>query len=131
MVAGYVTLSDVEAAYEGSFPTDPDAQLWLQSLIDRAERMLVAQVKSIPTRLAAGTLAVENVQDAIITAVLRVVRNPEGLQSETEGNYLYSVSRDVAGGKLYFTADDLLLVRSVRKGSAGTIVLAHRWDRVQ
>lgn len=112
----YATVSDVMDAYEGHIS---EAQIpWVNGLIERAERLLLARVRSIPTRVTAGTLERVAVADAVVAAVLRVVRNPGGMQSETEGSYLYSVQRDVAGGKLYFTGDDLALVQA---GSVGYV----------
>ena len=114
----YASVSDVRDDYEATIP--PEREDWVQNLIDRAERLLLARVRSIPARVAAGTLDSAAVVDAVVAAVLRVVRNPSGMQSETEGSYLYSVQRDVAGGKLFFTGDDLALVQ------AGTIGYAPR-----
>lgn len=113
-MAVYAALSDVQDAYESTIPAERNA--WVQNLIERASRLLDARVPSLAGRLAAQTQDAFAVKDAIVAAVLRVFRNPEGVGSETEGNYLYSLNRDVAAGKLYFTGDDLALVG----GSSGT-----------
>lgn len=113
----YATFSDVQDAYES---TIPDAQIpWVNNLIDRAERLLFARVPGLAARIAAGTQDLTAVADAISAAVLRVVRNPAGFASETEANYAYTVDRTVAGGKLFFTGDDLALVRAVAPGGYG------------
>jgi hypothetical protein len=47
------------------------------------------------------------VKDKVIGAVLRVLRNPEGIQSETEGNYSYKVNPITASGNVWYTKDEL------------------------
>lgn len=103
---------------------------WVQSLIDRAERLLISRRRSIPGRVASGALDVDNVRDAVSNAVLRVARNPEGFERESEGTYSYGQHRDVAAGKLYFTGDDYALVdqgaTGVGFGSIRVGIPAHR-----
>lgn len=115
---------DLDVAYEGDL--DPQRRPYYDALLARAQRLLVARRPGLLDHVGAGRVAKDNVVDAIVTACLRVVRNPGGMQSETEGSYLYSVQRDVAGGKLYFTGDDLALLdpapaagRTSRPGTIG------------
>ncbi|GAB2698396.1 Gp19/Gp15/Gp42 family protein [Thalassiella azotivora] len=118
----YVQPQDVRDAYE----SDMDQRFtttWLAKQIDRAERLLTSRRPALASWVDAGTVDVENVKDAVVNAVLRVVRNPEGLQSESEGNYSYSTNRDVAGGKLYFTGDDLALVTPTSPPAAGMVTI--------
>lgn len=104
----WTTFEDVEARYEK--PLDADRRPWVEQVIADAERRLVSKRPNLTANLAAGKVDEEAVRIAVVQAVLRVIRNPEGYQSETEGNYVYTVAKDVAGGKLYFEADDLALV---------------------
>lgn len=61
----------------------------------------------IQARLDSGALTPRLYKGIIAEAVLRIVRNPDGYQKETEGNYGYSRDARVAGGYLMFTADNV------------------------
>lgn len=108
MAGQFVTWAWVAEQYEGDLPDE----LWVERLIERAERRLIAERPSIPARVAAGTLPVDNVRDAVASAVLRVVRNPHGIITESEGSYSYSLDRAAAAAVVYFTGDDLALIDS-------------------
>lgn len=105
----WATVSDVNNAYEGDISTEQTD--WVQALIDRAERRLLSKVRSIPSRVESGKLEQADVVDVVVSAVLRVFRNPEGASMEMEGNYSIQLRADVAGGSLFFTADELAQVR--------------------
>lgn len=102
---------DLDVAYEASL--DPMRRPYYDALIARASRLLVSRRPGLRQQIIDGRVDAENATDAVVNACLRVVRNPEGVQSENEGSYLYSLQRDVAGGKLYFTGDDLALIDPV------------------
>lgn len=104
----WVQFSDVQAAYEADL--DASKEDWVNTLIARAEALLARKRPNLAANIAGGKIDAASAKLAVITAILRIVRNPEGYQSETEGNYVYQKYRDVAGGKLYFDPDDLLLV---------------------
>lgn len=119
----YATWEDVEEAYERTIPEEQ--RDYVTAIIERAERRLVGKVRSIPRRLLAGDLDKQDVVDLVVTATLRIIRNPEGASLEVEGNYTIQVRADVAGGALFYTDDELLQVRPLRTGTPGTI-----WSRV-
>jgi hypothetical protein len=104
----WTTFEDVNARYEK--PLGDDRRAWVEQVIADAERRLVSKRPNLPSNITAGKVDTADVRVAVVNAVLRVIRNPEGYQSETEGNYVYTIAKDVAGGKLYFEADDLALV---------------------
>lgn len=60
--------------------------------------------------LAAGITAGKFVQADVVQvesdAVLRLVRNPEGYISETDGNYTYMLHQQLATGKLEITDEE-------------------------
>lgn len=115
----YAVFEDVAGAYESVLPEGKRA--WIENLIGKAERLLLKRVPSLAARIAAGTQDVQSVIDAVVAAVLRVVRNPTGFASETEANYAYTVDRTVAGGKLFYTGDDLVLVQAMTAGGYGRL----------
>lgn len=47
------------------------------------------------------------IQDVLENAVARVLRNPEGLRSESEGDYSYTVNALDASGNVWFPDADL------------------------
>lgn len=113
----YASIEDVRLAYEKTIPDDRAA--WVTYLIGRASRRLNSLVPGIQDRIDDRSLAVEDVRDVVVGAVLRIVRNPEGLSMEMEGSYSYQTRADVAGGALMFTSDDLNQVRARQTGTVG------------
>lgn len=110
-VLGYVS-TDLEASYEGELDLD-NLDEWYQEKVDEAVRLLIRKVPTVVARMAAydpvtGTgIDPEFVKDKVVGAVLRVLRDPEGMQSETEGNYAYKRNPIVASGNIWFTKDEL------------------------
>lgn len=50
--------------------------------------------------MGAGSVSEDDVVQVEADVVLRLVRNPEGLWMETDGNYSYQFSREAASGRL-------------------------------
>lgn len=68
--------------------------------LDDAERLIKSRIPDLESRVVAGTIDQANVVMIEAEAVLRLVRNPDGYSSETDGNYTYRIDRDVASGSL-------------------------------
>lgn len=83
----------------------PVAQRWL----DVAWRALLREVPSIPSRIQGGDLTSAEVVDVVASAALRVLRNPDGNESESGAidDYQESVKRADASMDVYFTAAEL------------------------
>lgn len=81
------------------------AQTWL----DVAWRALRREVPSVEARLTDGTLEDADVIDVIAAAALRVLRNPEGVESESGqiDDYTEAVKHTDATQDVYFTAAEL------------------------
>jgi hypothetical protein len=76
------------------------------SLLARAEAILIAHVPDLLERATeigyrASVVTVE------ADMIARVLRNPDGLLSETEGAYTYRLDRAVASGRLGPTPEEL------------------------
>lgn len=100
-----VTLNEVEDSYEGTilevrYP-------WVENKIDEAVRKLVHMIPDLPDRVASGAIDPQFVTDNVVKAVLRVVRNPQGLESETEGDYGYKLRTLMASGDVWYPDADL------------------------
>ena len=74
--------------------------------LEDVERLIRRRVPTLDDRLAAGSIDVEDLIQVEADAVLRLCRNPEGYVSETDGNYTYTLSKDLATGKLMLTSDE-------------------------
>lgn len=99
-----LTPTDLEDYFEGDLPNDNG---WLQKQIDKAVRELFVLCPALPTRLEQRKVDKELVVDVIAEAVLRVVRNPRGVESESEGNYNFRLNNRVASGDLWFPPEDV------------------------
>lgn len=69
------------------------------------ERMLNRRV-DLAAGIAAATFAEADVVQVEADAVLRLVRNPDGYISETDGNYTYMLHQQLATGKLEITDEE-------------------------
>ena len=74
------------------------------SLIDRrlqqVERMIRRRIPTLDLKVAADATFQADLIDIEADAVLRLVRNPEGYMSETDGTYTYQLQSDLSSGKL-------------------------------
>ena len=100
-----ITLDQVTASYEGTIASQKFD--WVNQKIDEAVRELLAIIPDIPNRIDAGALDPELVADKVIAAVLRVVRNPTGIDQETEGDYSYRLRNTVASGDIWYQEKEL------------------------
>lgn len=80
-----------------------------QVRLDEAWRALQAEVPSVPARLESGELDTAIVVDVLCAAALRVLRNPEGHETESGRLDDYNESWKLADSSsdLYFTAAEL------------------------
>jgi len=110
-VLGYVS-TDLEEPYEGQLDLE-ELDDWYQQKVDEAVRLLVRKIPSIVARIDAYDPATGAgidplfVKDKVLNAVIRVLRNPEGFQSETEGEYSYRMNRTEASANVWFTKEEL------------------------
>lgn len=83
----WATVGDARTASERVIPdSDVDrVSRWLES----ASRELGRRVPDVEGRVASGEVAVEDLRDVVVDAVLRRWRSPEGFVSETAGDYSY------------------------------------------
>lgn len=110
-VLGYVS-TDLEAPYEGELDLE-NLDEWYQDKVDEAVRLLLRKVPSIVVRMdtydPVKGIGIDPmfVKDKVLGAVLRVLRNPEGFSSESEGNYSYELSPIVASANIWYTKEEL------------------------
>jgi Phage protein Gp19/Gp15/Gp42 len=113
----YATVDDVRGAWERAIP-DPRVP-YVQGRLHAAHRLLRSprNAPGLDARVEAGLIDRDLVKDVIVEMVLRVLRNPSGFRSETDGDYSYSRDTQVASGRLVVNEDEL---ESLGYGSAST-----------
>lgn len=94
----YAAAADVAALTAREL--SPEETALVERRLEQVERMIRRRVPDLETQIAAGAIAVEDVEQIEADAVLRVLRNPDGLYSETDGTYSYTFDRSAASGKL-------------------------------
>lgn len=72
----------------------------IERRLNQVERMLKRRIPDLETKAAADPDYLAEVVDIESDAVLRLVRNPEGYLSETDGDYTYMLQSDLTSGKL-------------------------------
>lgn len=77
----------------------PEETTLVATRLADVERMILTRIPNLANRIADG-LPEATVIQVEADAVLRVVRNPEGLYAETDGNYSYQLDREHASGRL-------------------------------
>lgn len=110
----YATAADVAVRWARTL-TDEETAL-VNARLEDVERMIKRRITDLAARISAGTVLQEDVVQVEADAVLRLVRNPEGYLSETDGNYTYMLQQGTASGTLTILPEewDLLGVRRTR-----------------
>lgn len=101
----WVTLEDIQAAYEGVIASSSEARV--QWLIDYACARLARLRPALEADLASGAVDEVLVRATLTNAILRVLRAPGAFRSESAGEYSYTLNSSVASGLLSFTAEEL------------------------
>lgn len=94
-------------------------------LLRRASALVRDRYADLSTRVAAGTLDADMVGLAVVNMVLRVIRNPGQLRSETVGPFSRTYDTRAASGLLEFTSAEAALLaprESTPTGPARTII---------
>ena len=100
----YATANDVQARL-GRQLTDEETPM-VGARLEDVERMIRRRIPDLDEKVTEGVIDEEDVIQVESDAVLRVVRNPDGVYSETDGTYSYSLRRDVASGSLEITTSE-------------------------
>lgn len=101
-----ITFEMVQASYDKPIPVEKAP--WVNQKIDEAVRELIGYIPNLQTRIEEGMLDKDFVTDKVVGSVLRVVRNPEGFESEGEGDYTYRLNKTVASGDIWYLERDLI-----------------------
>ena len=85
---------------------EPEISALITVRLEDAERRIRKKIPDLVSKSNADADFKADVVQVEADVVLRLVRNPEGFLSETDGNYTYMLSQDLASGKLEITDDD-------------------------
>ncbi|AHJ86385.1 hypothetical protein 40AC_21 [Mycobacterium phage 40AC] len=96
---------------------EPEVMALIERRLEQVERMIKRRIADLDIKVAASATFQADLVDIEADAVLRLVRNPEGYMSETDGAYTYQLSADLQQGKLVITDDEweILGVNSIRR----------------
>lgn len=100
-----VTLDEIQLRSEVVL-TDSFSREYLETKIADAVALIVDECPTVPERLRSGALHPNNYKRVVFDVVMRVFRNPGGMDSESEGGYSYSARNTVASGDFWLTDRD-------------------------
>jgi hypothetical protein len=106
-VSIYAQVEDIEAGWDRQF-TVPEVER-VQVLLDRAERHVRLHI-SIELRIVLGMTTAENVKDALVGMVHRVLRNPGGYRQQATGPFSATLDRSVASGRISISTTERKLL---------------------
>lgn len=109
----YASASDVTARWART-PTDEETAL-IEVRLEDVERLIKRRIPDLDDRVDAGSVLEEDVIQVEAEAVLRLVRNPEGYLSESDGNYTYMLRQDISTGRLEIFPEEWEILGVVRK----------------
>lgn len=104
-----IDIDAVAEAYEGEIDREDEQTVrWLTGQIDKAVRALFAECPTLPRRVDAQQIDRLLVQDVVVDAVLRVLRDEDPtIKSESESGYSYTKNALSASGDIWFPEKDL------------------------
>ena len=101
---------------------EPEVMSLIERRLEQVERMIKRRIPDLETRVDASATFLDDLIDIEADAVLRLVRNPEGYLSETDGSYTYMLQSDLAAGKLKILDDEWQILGVNRLSRMSVIV---------
>ncbi len=94
----YATAQDVVTLWAKE--PEPEVMVLIERRLEQVERMIRRRILSLDRLVEESEVFEQDLIDIEADAVLRLVRNPEGYLSETDGTYTYQLSSDISSGRL-------------------------------
>ena len=116
----YASAADVVALWAKE--PEPEVMVLIERRLEQVERMIRRRIPSLDTLTAASATFLADLIDIEADVVLRLVRNPEGYISETDGAYTYQLQTDLSGGRLVVLNDEWTALGVFRLSRMSTIV---------
>ena len=115
----YATAEDVAIRWART-PSVEEAAL-IEVRLGDVERMIRRRVPTLDDKVTAGTVDEDDLIQVESDAVLRLVRNPDGYLSESDGNYTYMLRSDLASGRLEILPEEWELLGVTRSRMASLV----------
>jgi len=115
----YATAADVVELWAKE--PEPEVMLLIERRLEQVERMIRRRIPSLDDLVLASATFQADLIDIEADVVLRLVRNPEGYLSETDGTYTYQLQRDLSGGRLQILDDEWTALGVFRLSRMSTI----------
>lgn len=115
----YATAADVVTLWAKE--PEPEVMVLIERRLEQVERMIRRRIPSLDTLVAASSTFEADLIDIEADVVLRLVRNPEGYLSETDGAYTYQLQQDLSGGRLQILDDEWTALGVFRLSRMSTI----------
>jgi hypothetical protein len=100
---------------------EPEVIELIERRLDQVERMIRRRIPDLDARVAASETFKADLIDVEADSVLRLVRNPEGYISETDGAYTYQLNEDLYSGKLQVLDEEWQMLGVYRLSRMSTI----------
>lgn len=101
---------------------EPEVMTLIERRLEQVERMIQRRIPDLALRALASPTFRADLVDIEADAVLRLVRNPEGYLSETDGAYTYQLQADLSQGRLIIL-DDEWTTLGVRRLSRMSVIV--------
>lgn len=108
----YATAADVSVRWART-PSDEENAL-IEVRLDDVERMILRKIPTLEAQVTSGAILIDDLIQVEADAVLRLVRNPDGYLSESDGNYTYMLRSDLTAGKLVILPEEWELLGVIR-----------------
>lgn len=119
----YATVEDVHDRLGREL--DQSLERLIKIRLKDAERLIKHEIDDLDEQVENGDINEEDLIRVEAEAVLRLARNPEGFQQETDGNYSYQMFDGLAGGVLEILPNEWAILGVTSKGF---VVLAPKID---
>ena len=100
----YATAADVVTLWAKE--PEPAVMTLIERRLEQVERIIRRRIPTLDTLVSASATFEADLIDIEADSVLRLVRNPEGYLSETDGTYTYQLQTDLSGGRLQILDDE-------------------------
>lgn len=100
----YATAGDVVTLWAKE--PEPEVMLLIERRLEQVERIIRRRIPDLDAQVEDSATFEADLIDIEADSVLRLVRNPEGYISETDGAYTYQLQADLSGGRLQILDDE-------------------------
>jgi hypothetical protein len=103
----FATTDEVEELWRPL--TDAELEV-VEARLAQASRVIRHHFSNVDARITAGELDADLVADIAAEMVLRYMRNPEGVRSETIQDYSFTRDQTVSAGSIYLTEAEMTML---------------------